>query len=315
MQNFEKLSDKELYEECRKWGSVALEARRKFAGLLPEVQRRRLYEKKGFSSIFEFAARMAGMSRDQVNRVFCVDKKLEDKPLLRKLLIQGEVSVNKLSRITSIATSENQLALSEKVQNLSNRAIEVFVKDCKKDSRIDSPNSKTENQDGLCEPTEDVHVHVEDPDLAVVHKIDEPNFDFKIINAMSPELKKKIGELIERGHDINRILLEMLSEREAEIESQIEKIGQEVHDEESEKFSVGIPQSRYIKVKITRVLEKKFGKKCGVAGCGRPAAEIHHERLFSKFGTHDPRFLKPLCKAHHEIAHEKDAFVRRYRRE
>lgn len=42
MENPEQFSDGKLY---------------KFIGLLPEVYRRKLYEKKGFSSIFEFGAR------------------------------------------------------------------------------------------------------------------------------------------------------------------------------------------------------------------------------------------------------------------
>jgi hypothetical protein len=42
MNNLKNLSDKELYLICKKWGSAALEARRKFAGLLPEVYAREL---------------------------------------------------------------------------------------------------------------------------------------------------------------------------------------------------------------------------------------------------------------------------------
>lgn len=40
------ISDKELYALCKKYGENALQWRRKFIGLLPEVNRRRLYEKK-----------------------------------------------------------------------------------------------------------------------------------------------------------------------------------------------------------------------------------------------------------------------------
>lgn len=76
------MTDQELYNLCRKYGEMTLSAKRKFAGLLPEVLRRKLYEKKGFSSIFEFAARLAGMSREQVQLVLNLEKKFENKPLL-----------------------------------------------------------------------------------------------------------------------------------------------------------------------------------------------------------------------------------------
>ena len=46
------LSDKELYRKCQYYGTAARAWRQKFIGLLPEVNRRRLYEKKGFDTIF-----------------------------------------------------------------------------------------------------------------------------------------------------------------------------------------------------------------------------------------------------------------------
>jgi len=105
--NFEKLSDKELYAICKKCGAAALEARRKFAGLLPEVYTRELKErekgrswlkKRGFFSVYEFAAKLAGMSRDQVDLVLRLEKRFADKPILRDALVSGDVSANKLAR-------------------------------------------------------------------------------------------------------------------------------------------------------------------------------------------------------------------------
>lgn len=40
------ISDEKLLELCAHWGHQLLQARYKFVGLLPEVNRRRLYEKK-----------------------------------------------------------------------------------------------------------------------------------------------------------------------------------------------------------------------------------------------------------------------------
>ena len=98
-------------------------------GLLPEVLRRRLYEKKGYSSIYEFAAKLAGLSRDQVQRVLQLDRRLEDKPVLHGLLVSGEISTSKLVRIAAVATTENQGVLAEKVRNLSQNAVETWVRD------------------------------------------------------------------------------------------------------------------------------------------------------------------------------------------
>ena len=78
-----KLTDKKLYELCEKYGASARLWRQKFIGLLPEVNRRRLYEKKGFSSIFEFAAKLCGLSAEQVRLTLNLEKRFENKPVLR----------------------------------------------------------------------------------------------------------------------------------------------------------------------------------------------------------------------------------------
>ena len=46
MQFASSLSDKELYRKCQYYGTAARMWRQKFIGLLPEVNKRRLYEKK-----------------------------------------------------------------------------------------------------------------------------------------------------------------------------------------------------------------------------------------------------------------------------
>src|SRR3989338_10710595 len=109
------LSDEKLFELCQKFGSQALLWRRKFIGLLPEVYKRRLYKKKGFSSIFEFAAKLAGLSEEQVSRALNIHKKFEKTPALQRIFEDGEVSINKLARVVSVATQENQEFWAEQV--------------------------------------------------------------------------------------------------------------------------------------------------------------------------------------------------------
>ena len=63
------LTDPELYALCKKWGTEALAARRKFIGLLPEVYARQLYERRKFRSIYHFAAALGGVGRRLVDDV------------------------------------------------------------------------------------------------------------------------------------------------------------------------------------------------------------------------------------------------------
>ncbi len=152
------LSDDQLFLLCKRFGSQALLARRKFIGLLPEVFRRQIYLKKKFSSIYEFAAKLGGVSREQVIRVLGLEEKFENLPVLKEALTNGEISISKISRISSIATEENQSELVEKAKILPKSALEVFVKDMK----IENTKSKElQKQNGLFETkTSDVPVPV-----------------------------------------------------------------------------------------------------------------------------------------------------------
>ena len=123
------MNDIKLLETAIMYGRNALEWRRKFIGLLPEIHKRKLYEKKGCGSIFEFAAKFGGLSNDQVRLALNLDEKFESMPKLHEALVNGEVSINKLARVVSIATPQNEAELSEIVKNMSKSAVETFVRD------------------------------------------------------------------------------------------------------------------------------------------------------------------------------------------
>ncbi len=61
--------------------------------------------------------------------------------------------------------------------------------------------------------------------------------------------------------------------------------------------------SRYIPACIRKELAEMYKQKCAYPGCKFPAEHIHHTDGFSINGTHDLRYMKPLCKHHHDIAH------------
>lgn len=275
-----KISDKQLYAECKKWGKQALSARWKFQGLLPEVYKRRLYQKRGFTCIYEFAARLAGMSRDNVDQVLRLEKRFIDKPVLKQALITGKVSSNKLMRIASIATPDNQKEILSKTEKLSNRALEIFVKE----TRNNREKAKTTQE----------NLHVQTLNL-------------------DSDVEKQLTGLQQKGIDINDLLRQFLKEREEKIGQELQQISNETKTIEADKNIIGYPISRHIQIKTVRILKKKFGTKCAITGCHNPSANIHHERPFAKHRTHDPKILKPLCRAHHELAHENKEQVNDFR--
>lgn len=262
------ISDQKLYNLCKKYGEQARRWRQKFMGLLPEVNKRKLYKRRGFSSIFEFAAKLGGLSQEQVRRVLNLEKRFKDKPALREMLINGEVSINKLARIVSIATRENQETLAEQVRVLSKSALETLVRD--------ENGSKKSGQGS---------------DLQLSH-----------------EVKQKLLELQGKGIDINMLLMEFLQKRELEIALEKDYIGKEQSNE-----VVDSKPSRYISVKIKKLIKKEHGTKCSIQTCRNPSQVIHHTQRFALNQSHDPHFLAPLCKDHHLIAHSIDVKFQRRR--
>ena len=190
------MSNQELYNLCKKYGAAALEARRKFAGLLPEVYKRQLYKKKGFGSIYEFAARLAGMSREQVQRVLQLERKFDDKPVLKEMLVNGKESINKLARVASIVTPENQEEIAAKVKVLSKSAVETFVKDYTNENRIQQP---------------------------LIDDVSVPGHRLEL----DEDIENQLAELQQKGIDVNEFLRECLQKRTQEISEEKEKLANE----------------------------------------------------------------------------------------
>jgi hypothetical protein len=253
------LSNAQLFELCQDYGRKALEWKRKFTGLLPEVERRRLWEARGFGSVFEFAARLAGISEEQVRTALNLNRSFSDKPALKALLESGEVSVHKLVRIQSVATVETEDFWAEQAKLLPKKALETLARD--------------ERQL---------------PGQPVSLQLDE-------------SVKKRLEELQLKGLNVNALLTEFLDGREAELEAKKAALAE-------------VGGSRYLPVAVRKVLREEHGTKCSIPGCSRAAQEIHHTRRFSLSKSHDPHFLAPLCREHHQLAHYADQGYRELRK-
>ncbi len=127
--NPEDLTAREIYEQCRNIGSIALKSRRQFIGLLPLVERRQAYLGRGLYSTYDFAAKLGGISRDIVTEVLRLDQQLHDFPLVRKLLYRGSIGWSKIRMVTAWLTVENQKEWIEKLENISNQALALYLRD------------------------------------------------------------------------------------------------------------------------------------------------------------------------------------------
>ncbi len=289
------ITDENLYVLCKQYGEKARLWRQKFIGMLPEVHKRKLYEKKGFGSIFEFAAKLCGLSEEQVRTALNLEQSFSDKPLLKSLLQNGEVSINKLIRIQSVATSENQAFWANQVQILPQKALETLVRDERK-----IPNPEKDFLMPLpFEGKNELHAHSVASLVEPINKqICSPN--------LSNTVQERLLKLQEKGIDINELLTKLLDQHEEAIQAEKAQISKEM----SEK--VITKTSRYIPKKVLNILKKEHGDKCSIPTCTKPSEQKHHTQRFSLISqfapnlANDPKYLAPLCKNHHHIAHSID---------
>ncbi len=282
------MTDKQLYRLCKKYGARALEARRKFAGLLPEVNRRGLFERRGFGSIYEFAARLAGMTRDQVDEVLRLERRFERMPVLREALVDGKVSAGKLARVAAVATVENSAQVLEMTRQLSYASLDIKVKEMQEKNGSAEPENLAKS---LCAQNTNAPIAF----VKYISSLQQTLAELGI----SAEVAEKLDELKRKGLDLNQVLKGMLEKREKEIAAE------ELHIQERMEHELK-DRSRYVPVTVKMLMYQKHGSRCSAEGCGRRADQIHHLRRFAGGGGQDPGNLRSLCRGHHELAHKLD---------
>lgn len=127
MQNQSNADDKIIHKKFVLYGANAKEWMRKCVLLLPEIDRRKIWRKKRFGSIYEYAAKIAGMSREKVNESLRILSKVEDKPGLMRVV--EEKGVNAVRPVVTIVTQETSEFWAEKAKNMSVNELETYVRD------------------------------------------------------------------------------------------------------------------------------------------------------------------------------------------
>ena len=263
---FKRLSDKDLYALCKEYGQKARFWRRRFAGLLPEVERRGLYRRRGCGSIYEFAAKLAGMSKESVDKVLQISRKLQDKPRLLEQLETGAQSWSKLEKVAYVATVQTDGEWAERLGTMSQASVEAFVQN----SRLKTPLER-----GI-QPEK----HAE---RSGALKKEVVRFD------LNPELARKFQQIAKR----------------ADFESIVSKIIQEVEKREAAEKpqSVATP-SRHIPSEIDRYVRARTNDLCAFPTCTKLGTSLHHTQRWALENVHDPDRLHLLCTAHERLAHQ-----------
>lgn len=116
-----------LHERFLQLGCQKNSLTRELCSLLPEIDRQRIHEKHGYSSIYEYAWTLAGLSVSMVKKALNLDRKLEGKPELKKMIITE--GIHKVDMVANLATPETETMWAKKVSSMSKAGLQQLSKE------------------------------------------------------------------------------------------------------------------------------------------------------------------------------------------
>jgi hypothetical protein len=273
------LKDKvnELDVEFSEYGKNALDWRRQCELMLPKIVKFDVWKYKGCSSVYEYAAKKAGMSKYTVNEALRVMKKIEDMPELIDVAV--EKGVGRVKPVATIATKEDAGFWAKKASGMSKHVLETYVKNVRETGLPGKPSKPDEVLDGCGKSDE------------VVIGAGKGSGKAKVVMELDIELVDKLKKLRGDG-DWNNLIKKFIDESEVCNSSVGEK-----------KPGIVKGKSRHVPVKIRRYVGKKNSGMCGFSGCCKKGKELHHVRRWRFGQVHDPDKMALLCEEHHKLVH------------
>lgn len=285
--------DKAIHDQFSIYGKNAKEWINKCILLLPQVEKNRIWEKKRFSSIYEYAAKLAGMSRNKVNESLRILEKTENLPAIRKIIEKKGIFAVK--PVVNIATIETDQLWAKKASEMSKSTLETFVRDYKAEhpklqttvyavdnffcDQAGRPGAGSPRENGLIKP---IIFRNTIPKIQLSMKLDK-----EVISAL---------ENIKADEDWNIVMKKILSYYKKGLEAEQSELIKE-------KPETIYTSKRNINSAIKKFISKRSKDICEHPNCNKPGKHIHHTEPFALRKVHDPDRLVHLCKEHHQIIH------------
>lgn len=294
------MTDKQIYKLCCEYGSMSLTGRHKFVALLPEVFKRRIYRKYKYCSIYEFGAKLCGLSNNIVDEALRLGEKFKNMPELLDLM--SKVGLSKLRIIACIADESTASIWAKRVQKMSRKALETLVKDIRREQEDKIINSQ--KYPGIF-PEERSTLEITQPQAQRLDS--ESAREFSETQNVSTRRERF-------SMDLNQETINQLKLIKQKFEKQTgEKLcWNEVVQMAAAKLLAEAPvrdykQRPHKSRPIPAIKRREMPKMCTVPGCNEPAEEIHHKKSWAIFRDH--KDLEAFCKAHHELAHQSDSTI------
>lgn len=294
-----------IHQQFADYGRNAKEWIKKCQMLLPEIDKQKIWKKKGFSSIYVYAYQLAGMNENQVNESLRVLHRIGDKPALMKIF--KEKGLQRVRPVAAIATIETQEFWAEKAKIMPKNSLEAYVQNYRREflprEETQSANSQIDANVSTCANPQNPPFELQSATTLPHHL---PSSQVTLAMQLDPKLADKLKKLKGQG-DWNELMQKFIAMYEKEIEENKPKIVevrakqlQATHNTASASRPTG---SRTIPAAIKHHVLAKTNSTCAFPGCTKPYEILHHTDRFAMYYTHDPNHIIPLCKAHERLAH------------
>ncbi|MBI4235275.1 hypothetical protein HY604_03165, partial [Candidatus Peregrinibacteria bacterium] len=275
--------------------------------LLPEIFKSGIYREYS-ATIVEYAGRFGGLSKGVVLKRLRLEKRLEDKPILREaILTEG---VHKVALLAGVVTKENEQALVDKLRGMSKPGVEQMAKEirakraamggCGEDARQMSFVGGVVGGDGAANGE---IAKCKAVPVKIKFELDE-KMTLKFL-----QLKRKMGKNLQNQEVMEKILEVAMAGvgcnhsenkgRETR-QSRVSVPGDTFQNKKSQKKAEKTV-SRTVSAARKREALSETGGKCAYPNCNLPADVLHHPERFAISRSH--KSLRPLCKSHHEFMH------------
>ncbi len=267
------LNDRQLHKKFTKLGLKRTALTRKLFIMIPEIEKRKIYIKKGCKNIQEYALKYAGLSYSAVRSCITVLNKANKFPLIASEI--ENVGIYKADLALKIANKENEAIVVDKMKNMSRSAFKLLVSETKthgfSDRKCDAVPMKKS-------------ISLRGESLKIFNRL-----KFKLKNLNEEELILKILKIAESQ-------IQQDTEKAHNREKTRSSLGQKI----AEKFlPAGI--SRYIPASLRNDVIKRSDGICQYPNCSSKIDTFHHIDRFSENKSH--KNIIGLCKEHHEFAH------------
>lgn len=257
----------EIHEKFSEYGRNAKEWQRKCGLLLGDIEKFEVWKKKGFSCIYEYAAKLAGMNKHQVDESLRIFRRIENKPAL--IAVAQKKGLYAVRPVATIATVETDKYWAKYALEMPKNELEIFVKNLENQNKIANETSVNE---GLF--------------------VDEAGqkLEMLVLN-LKPEIILKLKKLCHG--DWNKFMEKLVKLYEQNLDKELQ----------TEKPEPVANVSKHIPKNIESYVLKRSNGKCEFPNCNRNYDHLHHTNRYSSNKVHDPDQIVALCDAHHGLAH------------